>query len=52
MNRSGQDGNSGFFRGRDFWAPNVNIFRDPLGAAARRRMEKIPSLAGGWLWRS
>src|ERR1700752_4714966 len=23
------DGNSGFFRGLDFWAPNVNIFRDP-----------------------
>ena len=24
-----QDGNSGFFHGLDFWAPNVNIFRDP-----------------------
>ena len=24
-----KDGNSGFFEGLDFWAPNVNIFRDP-----------------------
>jgi len=28
---------SNIFEGLDFWAPNINIFRDPRWAAARRR---------------
>ena len=35
-----QHENSGMFEGLDFWAPNVNIFRDPRWGEGRRPMEK------------
>src|SRR5438067_62376 len=41
-----QDGNSGFFRGLDFWAPNVNIFRDPRWGRGQETYGEDPFLAG------
>src|SRR4029079_2256148 len=41
-----QDGNSGFFRGLDFWAPNVNIFRDPRWGRAQETYGEDPFLTG------
>ena len=38
-----EDGNSGFFRGLDFWAPNVNIFRDPRWGRGQETYGEIPS---------
>ena len=46
-----QDGNSGFFRGLDFWAPNVNIFRDPV-AVSRERHSRLRAARGGVRYRN
>jgi beta-glucosidase len=40
------DGNSGFFRGLDFWAPNVNIFRDPRWGRGQETYGEDPFLSG------
>jgi beta-glucosidase len=40
-----QDGNSGFFRGLDFWAPNVNIFRDPRWGRGQETYGEDPFLS-------
>ena len=38
-----RDGHSDIFQGLDFWAPNINIFRDPVGVAGRKpRRRPIP----------
>jgi beta-glucosidase len=39
------DGNSGFFRGLDFWAPNVNIFRDPRWGRGQETYGEDPFLS-------
>src|SRR5579884_3111744 len=41
-----QDGNSGFFKGLDFWAPNVNIFRDPRWGRGQETYGEDPFLSG------
>src|SRR5438876_3342763 len=41
-----QDGNSVFFRGLDFWAPNVNIFRDPRWGRGQETYGEDPFLSG------
>jgi beta-glucosidase len=45
-NQSLEDGNSGFFRGLDFWAPNVNIFRDPRWGRGQETYGEDPFLSG------
>ena len=40
-----QEGNSGFFRGLDFWAPNVNIFRDPRWGRGQETYGEDPFLS-------
>jgi beta-glucosidase len=40
-----QNGNSGFFRGLDFWAPNVNIFRDPRWGRGQETYGEDPFLS-------
>jgi len=40
-----RDGNSGFFRGLDFWAPNVNIFRDPRWGRGQETYGEDPFLS-------
>jgi beta-glucosidase len=40
-----KDGNSGFFRGLDFWAPNVNIFRDPRWGRGQETYGEDPFLS-------
>jgi beta-glucosidase len=40
-----QDGSSGFFRGLDFWAPNVNIFRDPRWGRGQETYGEDPFLS-------
>jgi beta-glucosidase len=37
-------GNSGFFRGLDFWAPNINIFRDPRWGRGQETYGEDPFL--------
>jgi beta-glucosidase len=39
-----KDGNSGFFEGLDFWAPNVNIFRDPRWGRGQETYGEDPFL--------
>jgi beta-glucosidase len=39
------DGNSGFFHGLDFWAPNVNIFRDPRWGRGQETYGEDPFLS-------
>jgi beta-glucosidase len=39
------------FFGLTFWAPNINIFRDPAGVAARRLTGKIRFSPAAWAWR-
>ncbi len=39
--QNAHDGSSKIFQGLDFWAPNINIFRDPRWGRGRRLMEKI-----------
>jgi beta-glucosidase len=41
-----KDGNSGFFEGLDFWAPNVNIFRDPRWGRGQETYGEDPFLTG------
>ena len=43
--QSSRDGNSGFFRGLDFWAPNVNIFRDPRWGRGQETYGEDPFLS-------
>jgi beta-glucosidase len=38
-----RDGHSDIFEGLDFWAPNINIFRDPRWGAGKKHSEKILS---------
>ncbi|MGD0789502.1 MAG: glycoside hydrolase family 3 C-terminal domain-containing protein [Terracidiphilus sp.] len=40
------DGSSGFFEGLDFWAPNVNIFRDPRWGRGQETYGEDPFLTG------
>jgi beta-glucosidase len=40
-----KDGNSGFFEGLDFWAPNVNIFRDPRWGRGQETYGEDPFLS-------
>src|SRR5438067_121574 len=44
-NQSLHDGNSGFFRGLDFWAPNVNILRDPRWGRGQETYGEDPFLS-------
>jgi beta-glucosidase len=37
-------GNSGFFQGLDFWAPNINIFRDPRWGRGQETYGEDPFL--------
>ncbi len=39
-----KDGSSGFFEGLDFWAPNVNIFRDPRWGRGQETYGEDPFL--------
>jgi beta-glucosidase len=41
-----KDGSSGFFEGLDFWAPNVNIFRDPRWGRGQETYGEDPFLTG------
>jgi beta-glucosidase len=43
---SERDGNSFFFHGLDFWAPNVNIFRDPRWGRGQETYGEDPFLTG------
>ena len=38
-----RQGETGQYQGLTFWSPNVNLFRDHAGAAARRPGAKTPS---------
>jgi beta-glucosidase-like glycosyl hydrolase len=40
------DGNSSIFHGLDFWAPNVNIFRDPRWGRGQKTYGEDPFLSG------
>ncbi|MGH9608003.1 MAG: glycoside hydrolase family 3 C-terminal domain-containing protein [Terracidiphilus sp.] len=40
------DGNSSIFHGLDFWAPNVNIFRDPRWGRGQETYGEDPFLTG------
>ena len=40
-----KDGNSGFFEGLDFWAPNINIFRDPRWGRGQETYGEDPFLS-------
>ena len=42
-NQALRTGEVGIYQGLTFWSPNINIFRDPRWAAARKPMAKIPS---------
>jgi len=39
-----KDGSSGFFEGLDFWAPNINIFRDPRWGRGQETYGEDPFL--------
>ena len=41
-----KDGNSAIFHGLDFWAPNVNIFRDPRWGRGQETYGEDPFLDG------
>ena len=41
-----QDGGSAIFHGLDFWAPNVNIFRDPRWGRGQETYGEDPFLTG------
>src|SRR6202171_3088413 len=51
-NQAVRAGRRDIMEGLDFWSPNINIFRDPAGVAARKLTVKIPFLPGEWAWRS
>ena len=44
--QSVKDGNSEIFHGLDFWAPNVNIFRDPRWGRGQETYGEDPFLTG------
>ena len=44
--QSVRDGNSVIFHGLDFWAPNVNIFRDPRWGRGQETYGEDPFLSG------
>ncbi|HEY6448058.1 MAG TPA: glycoside hydrolase family 3 C-terminal domain-containing protein [Acidobacteriaceae bacterium] len=44
--QSKQDGGSAIFHGLDFWAPNVNIFRDPRWGRGQETYGEDPFLTG------
>jgi beta-glucosidase len=44
--QSVHDGNSSIFHGLDFWAPNVNIFRDPRWGRGQETYGEDPFLSG------
>jgi beta-glucosidase len=44
--QSRQDGGSSIFHGLDFWAPNVNIFRDPRWGRGQETYGEDPFLTG------
>ncbi|HEV2206807.1 MAG TPA: glycoside hydrolase family 3 C-terminal domain-containing protein, partial [Candidatus Acidoferrales bacterium] len=44
--RDQRDGNSVIFHGLDFWAPNVNIFRDPRWGRGQETYGEDPFLSG------
>lgn len=37
------EGDRGIYKGLTFWAPNINIFRDPAGDGAMKAMARIPA---------
>ncbi len=41
-----RDGHSDFFEGLDFWAPNINIFRDPRWGRGQETYGEDPFLSG------
>src|SRR3954470_20176784 len=41
-----KDGHSDIFQGLDFWAPNVNIFRDPRWGRGQETYGEDPFLSG------
>ena len=45
-------GHSDIFEGLDFWAPNINIFRDPRWGRGRKPMAKTRFSPRAWAWRS
>ncbi|HYL97719.1 MAG TPA: glycoside hydrolase family 3 C-terminal domain-containing protein [Blastocatellia bacterium] len=44
--KSLHDGNSSIFHGLDFWAPNINIFRDPRWGRGQETYGEDPFLTG------
>jgi len=44
--QSSRDGNSSIFHGLDFWAPNLNIFRDPRWGRGQETYGEDPFLTG------
>ena len=44
--QSSRDGNSVIFHGLDFWAPNINIFRDPRWGRGQETYGEDPFLTG------
>ena len=44
--QSVKDGNSSIFHGLDFWAPNLNIFRDPRWGRGQETYGEDPFLTG------
>ena len=44
--QSQHDGNSTIFHGLDFWAPNLNIFRDPRWGRGQETYGEVPFLTG------
>ena len=44
--QSEHDGNSAIFHGLDFWAPNLNIFRDPRWGRGQETYGEDPFLTG------
>jgi beta-glucosidase len=46
--QNAREGHTGIMGGRDFWSPNLNIFRDPWWGIARRPKGKIRSLRAAW----
>lgn len=44
-----QKGDHGIYKGLTFWAPNVNIFRDPRWGRGHETYGEDPYLTGVWL---
>ena len=47
--QNAREGHTGIGGGLDFWAPNLNIFRDPRWGPDRRPTAKIPSSPAAWV---